>query len=231
LTKTLKRDYNVTNKSYDHMVIKGGQVFMPKPTFFNLPEEKRNKILEEAVIEFRDNNYDAASINKIVERSGISKGSFYQYFKDKEDVYLYIMSKIAEKKIEYLTPAMMNFSELSFYEALREMYRSAIEFALGNPDYLEIGNRMMRDNSGMIQKLRSVFGGKGDEMFVALLRKGQEMGDIRKDLDLQMASKMLISMQMSIVEYYFEKNRDKGYSMEIMDELDKFFDVLKNGIS
>lgn len=204
---------------------------MPKPTFFNLPEEKRNKILEEAVIEFRDNNYDAASINKIVERSGISKGSFYQYFNDKEDVYLYIMSKIGEKKIEYLTPSMMNFSELSFYDALREMYRSAIEFALGNPDYLEIGNRMMRDNSGMLQKLRSTFSVKGDEMFISLLKKGQETGDIRLDLDLQMIAKMLISMQMSIVEYYFEKHRDKGYSMEIMDELDKFFDVLKNGIS
>lgn len=210
---------------------KGGKDFMPKPTFFNLPEEKRNKILEEAVIEFRDNNYDAASINKIVERSGISKGSFYQYFNDKEDVYLYIMSKIGEKKIEYLTPSMMNFSELSFYDALREMYRSAIEFALGNPDYLEIGNRMMRDNSGMLQKLRSAFSARGDEMFVTLLKKGQETGDIRLDLELEMVAKMLISMQLSIVEYYFEKHKDKGYSMEIMDELDKFFDVLKNGIS
>ena len=204
---------------------------MPKPTFFNLPEDKRNRILEEAIIEFRDNNYDAASINKIVERSGISKGSFYQYFNDKEDVYLYIMSKIAEKKIEYLTPSMMNFSELSFYDALREMYRSAIEFALGNPDYLEIGNRMMRDNSGMLQKLRSAFSARGDEMFVTLLKKGQETGDIRQDLELEMVAKMLISMQLSIVEYYFEKHKDKGYSMEIMDELDKFFDVLKNGIS
>ncbi|HCW72934.1 MAG TPA: TetR/AcrR family transcriptional regulator [Clostridiaceae bacterium] len=204
---------------------------MPKPTFFNLPEDKRNRILEEAVIEFRDNNYDAASINKIVERSGISKGSFYQSFNDKEDVYLHIMSKIGEKKIEYLTPSMLNFSELSFYDALREMYRSAIEFALENPDYLEIGNRMMRDNSGILQKLRSAFSVKGDEMFITLLRKGQETGDIRLDLDLQMIAKMLISMQMSIVEYYFEKHRDKGYSMEIMDELDKFFDVLKNGIS
>ncbi len=213
------------------MVIKGGSDYMPKPTFFNLPEDKRNRILEEAVIEFRDNNYDAASINKIVERSGISKGSFYQYFNDKEDVYLHIMSKIGEKKIEYLTPSMLNFSELSFYDALREMYRSAIEFALENPDYLEIGNRMMRDNSGILQKLRSAFSVKGDEMFITLLRKGQETGDIRLDLDLQMIAKMLISMQMSIVEYYFEKHRDKGYSMEIMDELDKFFDVLKNGIS
>lgn len=213
------------------VIVRRGELSMPKPTFFNLPEEKRNRILQEAVNEFRDNNYDAASINKIVERSGISKGSFYQYFTDKEDVYLHIMSKIAEKKIEYLTPAMMNFSELNFYEALREMYRSAIMFALSNPDYLEIGNRMMRDNSGVLQKLRSAFGAKGDEMFVTLLRKGQETGDVRGDLDLQMTAKMLISMQMSIVEYYFEKHRDKGYSMEILHELDKFFDVLKNGIS
>ena len=204
---------------------------MPKQTFFNLPEEKRERILKEAVMEFKNNNYDVASVNRIVEKSGISKGSFYQYFKDKEDLYIYIMTIIGEKKIEYLTPTLMNFNELNFYEALREMYRVGIQFALENPDYLEIGTRMMRDTSGIMLKIRDTFSPKGDEMFIALLEKGQKMGDIRLDLDLKLVAKLLISMQMSVVDYYFEKHQDEGYSMKIMEELDKFFDLLKNGIS
>ena len=204
---------------------------MPKQTFFNLPEEKRERILKEAVMEFKNNNYDVASVNRIVEKSGISKGSFYQYFNDKEDLYIYIMTIIGDKKIEYLTPTLMNFNELNFYEALREMYRVGIQFALENPDYLEIGTRMMRDTSGIMLKIRDTFSPKGDEVFIALLKKGQKMGDIRLDLDLNLVAKLLISMQMSVVDYYFEKHQDEGYSMKIMEELDKFFDLLKYGIS
>jgi len=204
---------------------------MPKQTFFNLPEEKRERIMNEAVMEFKNYNFDMASINRIVEKSGISKGSFYQYFKDKEDLYIYIMTIIGDKKIEYLTPTLMNFNELNFYEALREMYRVGIQFALENPDYLEIGTRMMRDTSGIMLKIRDTFSPKGDEMFIALLKKGQKTGDIRLDLDLNLVAKLLISMQMSVVDYYFEKHQDEGYSMKIMEELDKFFDLLKNGIS
>lgn len=205
---------------------------VPKSTFFNLSEDKRKRILQEAVLEFRDNNFDVASINRIVERSGISKGSFYQYFKDKEDLYLHIITIIGEKKTLYLTPAMMNFSALGFYETLRELYRSGIEFALENPDYLAIGNRMMKDtSSGILSKIKDTFGAKGDDIFVSLLMKGQEQGDIRRDLDLNLIAKLLVSMQMTVVEYYFEKHRELGYSMEIMEELDKFFDLLKYGIS
>ncbi|MRR31852.1 TetR/AcrR family transcriptional regulator [bacterium] len=51
---------------------------MPKPTFFNLPPEKREKIIDAAVEEFAQNGLENASTNRIVENSGISKGSFYR---------------------------------------------------------------------------------------------------------------------------------------------------------
>ena len=68
-------------------------------------------------------------------------------------------------------------------------------------------------------------------MFIALLQKGQENGDVRADLDLRLVAKIMIGMQISVVEYYFEKHQDEGYSMKIMEELDKFFDLIRNGIS
>ena len=65
---------------------------MPKETFFNLPDEKRNLIISAAMEEFSKASYDAASINQICKKSGISKGSFYQYFADKLELYVYIMT-------------------------------------------------------------------------------------------------------------------------------------------
>ena len=71
---------------------------MPKQTFFNLPDDKRQRIIDVVIDEFADNDYANVSISSIVARAGIAKGSFYQYFEDKEDLYGYLVSLIAEKK-------------------------------------------------------------------------------------------------------------------------------------
>ena len=52
-------------------------------TFLRLPEEKRNRFLEAAWEEFTSVPFEEASINKIVRRAKIPRGSFYQYFSDK----------------------------------------------------------------------------------------------------------------------------------------------------
>ena len=69
---------------------------MPTATFFNLPEEKRNRIFNAAVEEFAGFRFSDASINRIVKAAGIPRGSFYQYFDGKEDLYLHILEKIGE---------------------------------------------------------------------------------------------------------------------------------------
>jgi AcrR family transcriptional regulator len=62
-------------------------VRMPKPTFFNLPEAKRLLIIDTSLEEFASNTYDKASLSQIVLKAGIAKGSMYQYFNDKEELY------------------------------------------------------------------------------------------------------------------------------------------------
>ena len=73
---------------------------MPKQTFFNLKEEKRQKIVNSSIKEFSLRGFHGARLNNIVEEAGIAKGSFYQYFEDLEDVYIHLMSTIAQQKIE-----------------------------------------------------------------------------------------------------------------------------------
>ena len=64
---------------------------MPKSTFYNLNEEKREKIKRALKKEFTKHTFEKASISNIIEEANIPRGSFYQYFEDKEDALKYII--------------------------------------------------------------------------------------------------------------------------------------------
>jgi AcrR family transcriptional regulator len=49
---------------------------MPYQTFFNLPEEKRKRILDAAWKEFTTVSFSEASINRIIHAAEISRGSY-----------------------------------------------------------------------------------------------------------------------------------------------------------
>ncbi len=63
-------------------------------TFLRLPEEKRSRFLEAAWEEFTRVKFADASINQIVRSAGIPRGSFYQYFADKEDLFAYLLQDV-----------------------------------------------------------------------------------------------------------------------------------------
>ena len=65
---------------------------MPKETFYNLPEDKKKRILDAAAEEIVRVPASEMSINKIIQKADISRGSFYQYFDDKHDLIQYMLS-------------------------------------------------------------------------------------------------------------------------------------------
>lgn len=69
---------------------------MPTRTFYNLPEEKRRKLLDAIHGELVRAPFEEVSINQIVRMAGISRGSFYQYFESKWDMLEYLMADYRE---------------------------------------------------------------------------------------------------------------------------------------
>ena len=64
---------------------------MPTQRFLKLKEEKKQMILEAAAHEFSRVPYSSASINQIIKEADISRGSFYTYFEDKDDLMRYML--------------------------------------------------------------------------------------------------------------------------------------------
>jgi AcrR family transcriptional regulator len=64
--------------------------------------KNEKEVLTAALDEFSFKIYDKASLNTIIKKSGISKGSFYHHFKNKYDIYIYVLRESLTKKWEYI---------------------------------------------------------------------------------------------------------------------------------
>jgi len=74
---------------------------MPKNMFFNIKEDKRNKFLEVAFNEFTSKSFEEVSVNTIVKKANISRGSFYTYFEDLEELFNYVFEDVRNQRFEY----------------------------------------------------------------------------------------------------------------------------------
>ncbi len=77
---------------------------MPTSTFFRLPEEKRKRLIRACWTEVSQARFTADSNNRIIAAAHIPRGSFYQYFEDKEDLIAYLLGDIRE----YFTTLLRN---------------------------------------------------------------------------------------------------------------------------
>ena len=78
---------------------------MPTSTFFNLRPEKQERLLTAAAREFAAQPFHEASINSMIRAAGIPRGSFYMYYRDKEELFQYLVRESTE-------PLLLAFREL-----------------------------------------------------------------------------------------------------------------------
>jgi AcrR family transcriptional regulator len=209
---------------------------MPKDTFHNLPEEKRQLIEDVSVQEFAYFGYDNAAINRIVEKCNIAKGSFYQYFEDKKDLFLHLLARNAEKKLEYISPVLKNPERHDFFTLIKESYISGLKFASDNPNVARLGNWLLNNNNHPVFKeLIDKSMPKAIDFYSELLKKAVINGEIRKDIDIDFVSNAISHLNAGMMDYYFKKHEgsefgSEEFSKDIMDTVDLMIDFIKNGV-
>ena len=94
---------------------------MPYQTFFNLPEVKHQRLMDAVWQEFTTVSYNEASINKIIQAAGISRGSFYQYFAGKQDLFSYLLTTVYTAGKQMFT-AQLTAHNNNLFSAILGMY-------------------------------------------------------------------------------------------------------------
>ena len=80
---------------------------MPTATWANLDPAKRDRVLQAAMREFGARGFSAGSINVIARDAGIAKGSVFQYFADKGDLYTHVAGHVARTVRDEFTDTML----------------------------------------------------------------------------------------------------------------------------
>ncbi|MFS0775009.1 TetR/AcrR family transcriptional regulator [Neobacillus sp. 3P2-tot-E-2] len=81
---------------------------MPKQTYFHLSKDKQETLIAAAKTEFSRVPLHEASVANIIKSAGIPRGSFYQYFEDKEDLFYYLLNQLAKKNNQRFISVLMD---------------------------------------------------------------------------------------------------------------------------
>ncbi len=164
---------------------------MPLARFANLDPAKRSEILRVATEEFVERGYENASLNRIIVRSGMSKGALYYYFSDKDDLYRTMLDAYSEKLIEVWSggspehiPAFSGIRTPADYwnEWLAHWHRS-LGYHKENPLYSALfGQCVTVRASGTCHPALEEIATKLREWIREVLRRGQRIGAVRTDL-------------------------------------------------
>ena len=192
---------------------------MPNAAFYNLADDKRSLIIAVAMAEFSSASYDKASINQICKRAGIAKGSFYQYFTDKLDLYVHIMTLAVEKKVGFFTAALEDFKTLTLQAQIRLLFLKGIEFAKESNETAK---------SAVIREGEK----RSESLFVQMIEAAKTKGEVSRAVDTMALSLQLQTLNKTVTEYLQDKSgaEQRSFSAEAEQLVDSLLYIIFHGI-
>ncbi|MGB7414400.1 MAG: TetR/AcrR family transcriptional regulator, partial [Thermosynechococcaceae cyanobacterium] len=160
---------------------------MPTQTFFNLPNEKRQKFVEIAIAEFAAHDYNTASITKIVVTANIAKGSVYQYFEDKKGLYLYLIEFATEEKLAFLKNSEQPESA-NFFDYLRWLFRVSARFDFEHPKLSQLVYRARYGALPFRDEVLEQTKKASSDYIQPLVERGIAQGDINPEIEPDLAT-------------------------------------------
>lgn len=114
---------------------------MPTERFYRLAPEKQEIIRSAAFEEFAGVPVEKVSINRIIQKADISRGSFYTYFEDKDDLLYYILKDVADQ-MRKLLEREVEESGGDVFVVLERFFDAAVE-TCSREDWFAFGHNVM----------------------------------------------------------------------------------------
>ena len=192
---------------------------MPKQTFLNLPEDKKQKILEAAKNEFSRESVTEASINNIVTEANIARASFYQYFESKQDLVIFMIDKASERVKDKVNEKIKENGDI--FETFIFFYDKIVETCKDS------NNKMFYKT--VLANLRandSIVLGKAKEEIYNSLIKNTDTSNFKSKKDLP----ILIEMLSAITRWAIIQTVTSNNVVDIREKYIKQIEYVKNGI-
>jgi len=176
---------------------------MTRPRFHRLSAEQQAAILDAALTEFSTHGYRDASLNRIIDSAGISKGSMYYYFDDKEDLYAHVIRRQLEALVQQGGPIPVPDAQHpdAFWATLADHYLTLMRMLAATPETAALLRGWLVGPAA--PALRDAQQDAEQAMLpwlMSTVEAGQQLGAIRTDLpvDLILAVAMGMGQAMDV---------------------------------
>lgn len=199
---------------------------MPTKTFLNLPQNKQDIIIEASIKEFKRVLLKDASINKIIKDANISRGSFYTYFTDINDLYLYSINSYKEDLMKLIQNTLIETSG-DLIEGTKIIYDKIINLCFKDKDlfkniFLNFNYNISVRNKNYCEDLENKY--KLIELMSTINLKNLK---IKSEEELFLIIDIITGFVVHGLIEIFLDNRSKD---SIKEKIEKQLEILKRGI-
>lgn len=174
---------------------------MPKETFHNLAPAKKEVITKAFLYEFSHFNYEDASITSVVKSLGIAKGSIYQYFEDKMDLFLYLKGESEMTKMHYVQHVQRS-DHPDFWSYYRELYKEGIKFDSEHPLKSRLLYNIAQNlHTSTLRELGDTWKKQALAMMEMMIQGEVDQGFFRDDVSVAAMAHFLYTVSASIGDY------------------------------
>jgi TetR/AcrR family transcriptional regulator len=179
--------------------------------FKNLNTDKQERVFQSALNEFAANGYRNASMNNVVKAAGISKGSLFQYFRTKSDLFTGVVDMAASRVKSYLRQVRDDTAAMPFFTRIERLLGSGFDFIDRHPLLARVYFRLLESGeapfgSERILELRR----QGDHFLAELILSGIERGELRRDIDPERTAFLVNSLMETLLRSYYTEYLASG---------------------
>jgi AcrR family transcriptional regulator len=204
---------------------------MPRPRFDKLPLERREQIMEAAAREFAENGYEGASLNRILNQAGVSKGAAYYYFDDKADVFKTVAMYYQRLFLEHIVIDVETLTAETYWPAITQLYHNQFTNTVRYPWGLAAAKASSKLNKDVLSN--PVLAETFDQMrswLKALLKRGQILGVVRTDLPDELITSLVTHIDEASDQWVLE-HWDEMDATQIRDMLNRVAEGMRRMLS
>jgi AcrR family transcriptional regulator len=169
---------------------------MPTVTWARADPARRAAVIEAAEAEFGAHGFSRGSLNVIARRAGVAKGSLFQYFADKRDLYAFVTDIASQRVRSYMEDLIRELDpSRPFFEFLTDLLDGWVAYYAEHPHEraLHAAVSLEVDTEARIT-VRSVT----NRHYLEVLRPLVHGAQVRGDLDAHADTGVLLSLLLMI---------------------------------
>lgn len=196
------------------------------------PDERKLQILQCAKKLFSKNGYYETQISDIVDEAGIARGTIYQYFKNKDEIFATLFENFYKKWERMISEAegSIDPKTITPENYLKSRIKSSLYFFASDN---EMCNIVLRMGVGINKNFDSVQKKLEKKIFNVItndLKIGQQFNNISKDIDTQLLANIFTGALFRIAYYYFVAHKTQKESHDIDLLADKIVSFYSPGL-